>query len=170
MTEKSNAAAAEKSGRAVSNAAITVLMPLIVAADQTVKHIISSGMQPGDSVPVISGIFHITYVRNYGAAFSTLQHQTTLLRMFPLLLVCIMLFLLYRVFAKAHWTGRLALGLVAAGGIGNLIDRFMLGYVVDMFDFRVWPVFNIADIACVAGCGLLALYVLKFDSREDRKS
>jgi signal peptidase II len=59
-----------------------------------------------------------------------------------------------------------SVALIAGGGIGNLIDRIALGYVVDYLDFRVFPIFNLADIAVCVGCGLLVVYVLFFDGKQ----
>ncbi|MBR2001302.1 MAG: signal peptidase II, partial [Firmicutes bacterium] len=59
--------------------------------------------------------------------------------------------------------------LILAGGIGNFIDRVRLGYVVDFFDFRIWPIFNVADIAVCCGCGLLIFYVLIWEPRMAKK-
>lgn len=60
-----------------------------------------------------------------------------------------------------------SVALIAGGGIGNLIDRMMLGYVVDYLDFRVFPIFNLADICVCTGCGLLILYVLFIDGKQN---
>ena len=56
----------------------------------------------------------------------------------------------------------LSLCLIISGGLGNLIDRVFMGFVTDMFDFRIWPVFNVADIAVCLGAGFLILYTLAF--------
>jgi len=61
-----------------------------------------------------------------------------------------------------------SLSFIIAGGLGNLLDRIRLGYVIDMFDFRFWPVFNIADIGVCIGCGLMIIYVFCF-SKENEK-
>ena len=63
----------------------------------------------------------------------------------------------------------ISVAMIAGGGIGNLIDRIAIGYVVDYLDFRVFPIFNIADIAVCVGCGLLILYVLFLDGKQDGK-
>jgi signal peptidase II len=63
-----------------------------------------------------------------------------------------------------------SLALILAGGIGNFIDRVRFGYVVDFFDFRIWPIFNVADIAVCCGCGLLVFYVLIWEPRMQKKA
>lgn len=59
-----------------------------------------------------------------------------------------------------------ALALIASGGIANLIDRIFLGFVTDMFDFRVFPVFNVADIGVTCGCALCILWVLFLEGKK----
>ena len=139
------------------------VIALIIVLDQIVKYLIASSMTPGQSNPVIEGIFHITYVRNFGAAFSSLQGMRVLLIILPVVMIAAALVLLETKYKDAHVTLQIALTTVAAGGIGNLIDRVLRGFVVDMFDFRFWPVFNVADIAVCTGCGFLILYVVLFD-------
>jgi signal peptidase II len=63
----------------------------------------------------------------------------------------------------------LSLVLIISGGVGNLIDRVTMGFVTDLFDFRIFPVFNVADIAICTGCFFLVLYVLFFDGKEGEK-
>ena len=61
---------------------------------------------------------------------------------------------------------KLSIAFICGGGLGNLIDRIVQGYVVDLFDFRVFPVFNIADIFICVGCGLLLLDVLRSERKK----
>lgn len=138
-----------------------------VALDRAVKYAVSSGMFPGESIPVIDGVFHITYIQNRGAAFSIMEGQWAFLIALPCaaLIAGTALIILKR--RKWHRLMLTAVALICGGGIGNLIDRVTKGYVVDMFDFRVFPVFNAADIFICTGCGLLLLYVLFFE-RSDR--
>ncbi len=140
-----------------------LLILALVAADQASKAYIRSCMMPGDSIPVISQVFHITYVQNAGAAFSILQGEQLLLKVLPIAVIVGMVLYLQLKGKKEHWSLRTAFSLIVAGGIGNLIDRIRFGFVVDFFDFRVFPVFNIADIAVCTGCGFLILYVLFFE-------
>jgi signal peptidase II len=69
---------------------------------------------------------------------------------------------------KEHWCLLLSLSLIAAGGLGNLIDRALNGYVVDFLDFRIWPIFNVADISVCVGCGLLVLYVFFIEPKRSK--
>ncbi|HZK01738.1 MAG TPA: signal peptidase II [Anaerovoracaceae bacterium] len=136
---------------------------LSVAIDQISKIFIRTGMDMNESIPVVDGIFHITYVRNYGAAFSILQGKQALLITVTLIsIICIAVYFAIHL-RKNHWALSLALALIVGGGLGNLIDRIRLGYVVDFFDFRIFPVFNIADICVCCGCGILILYLFIFE-------
>ncbi|MCI8631693.1 MAG: signal peptidase II [Firmicutes bacterium] len=137
-----------------------VIIAAVIAVDQIVKKVVDDLLAVGESVPVIENIFHLTYVRNSGAAFSMMQDRRVLLTLLPAALICILFIFLVRKCENEHPVLKLALSLIIAGGFGNLIDRIGRGYVVDMFDFRVWPVFNVADIAVCVGCGLLLIYVV----------
>lgn len=145
-----------------------ILLIGILVLDRVVKFAVSSGMSPGQSIPVIENIFHITYIRNTGAAFSMLQGHSLILIGFPLAVMCVGLVLLVIKRKTWHPVLNTAVVMICAGGIGNLIDRLLSGYVVDMFDFRVFPVFNVADIFVCVGCGLVILYVLVIDGKKDR--
>jgi signal peptidase II len=117
-------------------------------------------MSLGDSLPVIENAFHITYVNNPGAAFSILQHQTGLLIGIALLLL-MAVFYYYPRLPQGHPLLHTGIGLQVGGAVGNLLDRVRTGYVTDFLDFRIWPVFNIADMAIVGGVGLLLLEMFR---------
>ena len=84
---------------------------------------------------------------------------------FPILMVILCLAAAVYFYRRKERIPSALCALIAAGGMGNLIDRLMLGYVTDMIDFRVFPVFNVADIAVTVGCVLLALWILKTEDR-----
>jgi signal peptidase II len=132
---------------------------LVMVADQLSKYIVLSLLKPHDSVPIIQNLFHITYVQNTGAAFSILRGQRYF---FVLVSSAIIFAIIYyiRKIPKEKRLLRLILGLVLGGAIGNLIDRVRLGFVVDFFDFRIWPVFNVADSALVVGVCMLTYFIL----------
>ena len=127
---------------------------LVFVIDQLVKHLVVSTMHLGQSFPVIKGIFHITYVLNPGAAFGMLEHQRWLFIVVALAAVLLGVFF-YRKLQQESILMRSGAGLLLGGAVGNLADRIQSGLVVDFLDFRVWPVFNIADIAICAGAGIL---------------
>lgn len=119
-----------------------------------------------ESIPVIQDVFHITYIHNTGAAFSIMAGQISLLILLPLFMIIAAVVFMFVMRKKGHPMLMTSVALIAGGGVGNLIDRMMLGYVVDYLDFRVFPIFNLADIAVCVGCGLLILYVLFFDGKQ----
>jgi signal peptidase II len=137
-----------------------VFLALAVAAlDQVSKAYMMANLAPGASVPVIPGIFHFTYVLNPGAAFGILEHQTGFFVVVAFLLFAAMVYFYPRI-PPGYGLLRLGIGLQVGGAAGNVIDRLKTGYVVDFFDFRVWPVFNVADIAIVGGVALIVYSLL----------
>ncbi|MBR2620085.1 MAG: signal peptidase II [Firmicutes bacterium] len=138
----------------------------VIMFDRVVKKLVVSNMVPWETIPVIEDIFHFTYVQNRGAAFSMWQGQWIILIGFPLAAIAVGLILIY--LKKNKWDKLMltSVAMICGGGLGNLIDRIMLGYVVDLFDFRVFPVFNIADIFICVGCGLMILDVLFFERKN----
>lgn len=118
-------------------------------------------VKPVITIPVIQNVFHFTYVENRGAAFSILQGR----KLFFVLITAVVLLMILYAFQKGlivRATGKWALLMVAGGAIGNLIDRILRGFVVDVFDFCLihFPVFNVADIFVVCGGFLFAFYIL----------
>jgi len=139
---------------------ILVLAIAIAIVDQGIKYYVQSQMTLSMSIPVINGVFHITYIVNPGAAFSILENQTALLVAVAAGLLAALAYF-YRYIAAGPRLIRLGVGLLAGGAMGNLIDRVTTGYVVDFLDFRIWPVFNSADVAIVTGVGSL-IYTMLF--------
>ena len=143
-----------------------LLIVAVLVVDRIVKIWISTGFEPGQSVPVLEGIFHITYVQNTGAAFSMLQGHPLLLILFPAVIIGIGIVFICVRHKEYNRTFMSSLSLICGGGLGNLTDRISQGYVVDMFDFRVFPVFNVADICVCVGCGLLMLYMIIYNNKN----
>lgn len=141
-------------------------IPLIAGLilDQLLKYWIRTNMTLGQSIPVISGIFHITYIENPGAAFGILSNHRILFLLLTVVIVFIMLYLYYTLQNKKSLAA-CSLGLIISGAAGNFIDRFLRGTVTDMFDFQIWPVFNIADICICVGIAMLC-YILIFKGEE----
>jgi signal peptidase II len=109
---------------------------------------------PGETLPLIPDIFHITYVRNPGAAFGIFAEHTPVFIAVSLLMVGIII-LGGHYLSGRYFLIRLAFALLLGGALGNLSDRLRVGSVIDFIDFRFWPVFNLADIALVIGIVLL---------------
>lgn len=144
-----------------------VLILSILALDQGIKRLIVSNMDLGESNAVIDGIFHITYIRNHGAAFSIFRGQTVLLEIVTgILIVAGIAFMLIKRNSEDRLT-MYSVAMIIGGGLGNLIDRVFMGYVVDYLDFRVFPVFNLADICVTCGCILLCFSIIVGGKEEN---
>jgi len=128
--------------------------------DQLSKYIVRIKMQPSQSVPIINGIFHITFVQNTGALFGMFKGFNFVF--IWLTIIALGFIMLYWDKFPKKFVVRLFLVLIVVGLIGNLIDRIFFGYVIDFLDFRIWPVFNLADSLVSAGVvGLIFSYVKK---------
>ncbi|SDC48226.1 MULTISPECIES: signal peptidase II [unclassified Candidatus Frackibacter] len=139
---------------------------LILVLDQVTKLTVVKHFYLGESLPIIDNIFHLTYVRNFGAAFGILNNQ----RLFFIITTSLVIIILLALYYKAKDAGliiKIALGLGLGGAIGNLIDRVRLGYVIDFLDFRIWPVFNIADSAIVVGVGIFFYWAIILDGLDE---
>ena len=145
---------------------------LCVAADQAVKLYVTSHLALYESAPLLPGFLELFYIQNTGGGFSILTNHTQLLTVLTAALMAVIAVLLVKkVFSHplAMWTLTLILG----GGLGNLIDRVRLGYVVDMFNFQFvsYPVFNVADILVVCGTiGFAAYYLLLHDRIAEKET
>jgi len=146
-----------------------LIVLFIVILDQIVKQLVRVTMHLGESIAVVENLFHITYIQNTGGAFSILEGHMMILILLPAIFTTAILIYIYKKRNTEHWMLLLSLSLIGGGGIGNVTDRVRLGFVVDYLDFRVFPVFNIADICVCVGCGLLLLFILfprKFEKRK----
>ena len=132
----------------------------VVAFDQLTKAIVLRTMVPGESIPLLQNFFHLTYVLNPGAAFGILSNQRVFLLVTGVVLIAATIYF-YPLLKKADGFLRFGTAAILSGAVANLIDRAQTGYVVDFLDFRVWPVFNVADIAIVVGMGLM-IYAIIF--------
>ena len=116
-------------------------------------------MVPGQSIPLIQDVFHLTYVLNPGAAFGILSNQRMFLLITGAVLIAATAYF-YPLLKKSDGCLKLGATSILSGAVANLIDRVQTGYVVDFFDFRIWPVFNVADIAIVLGMGFMIYSIL----------
>ena len=133
--------------------------------DQVSKYYVMNHFVLGESLPVIQNVFHFTYIINRGAAFGMLTNQ----RWF-FLAVALVFIIVYGIYRKQVNNGPLVLrmgsALLISGAIGNGIDRYILHGVVDFFDFRIWPIFNIADIGICIGVVCIIYYLLTSKHEE----
>ncbi len=147
-----------------------ILAVLLILGDQLTKLAVRTGIPLGGSVPFIPHVLDLTYVQNTGAAFSILRTHTWLLTLISAAVVLAMCALIIKGFFK-NALGRWAAALVLAGGMGNLIDRVVFGFVTDMFKttFMDFAVFNVADCCITVGVPLLFLYVWFYVGRDEKK-
>lgn len=132
---------------------------IVIAVDQVVKALVTAKLSGGTRVDVLGGLLTLDYTENRGAAFGVFQSGGWLFVTVALLVAAAIL-LYYPRFQLGGMPGRLGLGLILGGAVGNLVDRIRLGYVVDFVDLHWWPVFNVADSAIVVGVIVLSLYSL----------
>lgn len=123
---------------------------IILAMDMGTKYWAYNYLREVGSIPVIENIFHLTYVENRGAAFGILQDQRWIFIVATILTLIFILWYLRQMEPEIKLL-KIGLNLIFVGAIGNLIDRIYLGFVIDFIDFRVWPVWNVADMAIVVG-------------------
>ena len=134
----------------------------IVVLDQTTKLIIKNNLVLSQSKPLIKNILHFTYVTNSGSAFGWFKDFNFLLIIFSFCVIsAIFYFYVWVKIKNNQMPQQIAAGLLLGGTIGNLIDRVFYGYVIDFIDFRIWPVFNIADIAVTTSVIILLFYIWK---------
>jgi signal peptidase II len=129
----------------------------VVVADRLTKILFSNLLQLGESLPVIKKVFHFTLVHNTGIAFGLFKDNGFVFLIIPLIAVVLLGYNLYYYHKVGELDSLYVLGfsLILGGAIGNLIDRIMLGHVIDFIDLRIWPVFNIADSAITIGACLV---------------
>ena len=140
-----------------------------VALDQGVKLWTVANLELYESAPLIPGLVELLYVQNTGGGFSILREHTWLLTIVTAALMAVIAVILWKkIFPHplAMWTLTAVLG----GGLGNLIDRVRLGYVVDMFNFQfiTFPVFNIADMCITGAAVLIVVFSFREEGRERR--
>ncbi|MCI9609172.1 MAG: signal peptidase II [Oscillibacter sp.] len=151
--------------------ALSALLALaLLALDQWVKRYIALTLPLGETRPLLPGLVELKTVHNYGAAWSSFSGARWLLVAATSCIVLALLALLVRRVVR-HPLGVLAGCLVISGGLGNILDRVRLGYVVDMFNFQFmnYPVFNVADICIVSGCILGLIYYQWFYEKHDKR-
>ncbi len=143
----------------------------LLALDQWLKLWVTENLPLGESMPFLPGLVELHTVHNYGAAWSSFSGQRWLLLGVTACIIAAVVWVLARRIVR-HPLGVAACCLILSGGIGNMIDRLRLGYVVDMFHFEFWrsyPVFNVADICVVVGAFMGAVYYMWLYEKYDMK-
>ncbi|NTV50464.1 MAG: signal peptidase II [Geobacteraceae bacterium] len=142
-----------------------------IIIDQITKIAIDRSMQLFDSIPVIENFFHITYVRNKGAAFSFLSNASWRLPFFIIVstFASLVILVAFRKLRDDQRLAHISLAMIFSGAVGNLIDRIRLGEVIDFLDVHWyrhhWPAFNVADSLICVGVFLLAIDMILEEKR-----
>jgi len=137
---------------------------LVLIVDRLTKYILFRNLSEGESVKVVPGFFHITLVLNSGAAFGLFKGRSLFFTVSTILVIIFICLYVWRGGCKDLLV-LTALSLILGGAAGNLIDRVLFGYVIDFLDFRIWPVFNIADASITIGAFILAIRLIRLRSQ-----
>ena len=145
---------------------------IVVAIDQFSKEWVRFHLDVGQSLPA-TGWLRLTHVRNSGAAFGLFQGQSFTLTVVAILGIAVLLFYTLLIFRRYPFLdntlGKIALGLILGGTVGNLIDRLVFGYVTDFMDVGFWPAFNMADSSIVVGAIIFAYSLLSLTRVRERR-
>ncbi|MDO9573076.1 MAG: signal peptidase II [Candidatus Omnitrophota bacterium] len=124
---------------------ILIIITCVIFLDQLTKYLALKFLELNTPVSLIKNFLYLTLVHNRGAAFGLFKNQLLIFVLISIFAIVLILF--YLKAKKNSLLSRLAFSMILGGAIGNLIDRLRFGYVIDFLDFRVWPVFNLADSA-----------------------
>jgi signal peptidase II len=138
------------------------IIALVTGIDQWSKYLAETQLKPINTIPLVQDIFHLTYARNTGAAFSILRDKQVFLILVTAIVVVALICYLIKILKTGEATLKLALTFIIGGALGNLIDRIRLNYVTDFLDFTLinYPIFNFADVFVVLGVVVLSYFVL----------
>ena len=142
----------------------------MVLVDQAVKYWAAAAVAPVGSIPLIPDVVQLTYLENRGAAFSMLEDQIWLFLLITVVVIAAIIVALKKHYIQNTW-GKVSLLVICAGAIGNMIDRVLHHYVIDMIQvlFIDFPVFNIADIYVTVGVVLFSIYYI-FQHKEEKET
>lgn len=143
---------------------------ILLAFDQWTKHLAALFLKGKENYHIIKDVFELEYLENHGAAFGILQNQRILLLAVTLLIFVALCIVYYRIPNRKRFLPMHAAAiLIASGAIGNMLDRFIKGYVVDFFSFSLinFPIFNVADCFVVVGTISAMLLVLFYYKEEE---
>ena len=148
----------------------SVIIAVGILLDQLTKWLSVKFLSAVSTVPIIKNVIHLTYVENRGAAFGMFKDQRWVFMITSTVMILALFIYLYLGFAE-NKLYEISMAMIISGGIGNMIDRLVLGYVIDFIDFRLinFAVFNGADsFVCVGAC-LLILALVRDIINESKK-
>lgn len=140
------------------------LAALLVAADQLIKYFVAAFLKPVGAVSVVDNLIDLIYYENHGMSFGMMEGARWIFVIFTAVAMVVMIYLLFRNKneKKMYY---ISIALIIGGGVGNMIDRILYGYVIDYFRVSFFPpICNFADYCIVIGAVLLAVYILFFSS------
>lgn len=136
-----------------------IITSAVIVLDRVSKIFFSNLLNLGESLPVVPRVLHMTLVHNTGIAFGFFKDQGMVFFIVPIIAIVLLVFNVYYYRQNNQAINRryiIAFCLILGGALGNLFDRMVYGYVIDFIDFRIWPVFNIADSAITIGAVVIA--------------
>jgi len=150
---------------------LIVIALLVIVLDQLSKHYVVLNLRlgvPWNPIESLSRYVSFTYITNEGAAFGMFPAFGTFFAVIAIIVVIVIL-LYYRHLSNGQWALNVGLGLQLGGALGNLVDRIRVGHVIDFIDFKVWPIFNVADSSIVVGVAILALSILRDEEKAPQQ-
>lgn len=156
-------------GKLVPTLLAYLLTLFVVAEDQLTKYLTVTHIKPRETVPLIEGVLHFTYVENTGAAFGIMKNSRWVFMAVSSIAIVALIILIAR-FASEDRFAAVTIAMILGGGIGNMIDRVRLGYVVDFIDLRLinFAVFNVADSFVTVGSVLLIVILVREFVKDSR--
>lgn len=139
----------------------TVIVVVLLVLDQLTKHLAVVHLKGQPAISLIKGVLELDYLENRGVAFGMFQGQRVMILLVGIVFLAVILFVMYRMpVDKKFVVLHVVFSCIIAGGIGNMIDRFSLGYVVDFISFVLinFPIFNVAD--CYVVCATIVLFIM----------
>ena len=143
---------------------LPVVAVLTLVLDQITKHLVMTNFSPGESwnpVAALERWVSLTYVTNTGAVFGLFPDYGVVFMIIAVVVIVIIIFY-YRHLSGEQWLVQASLGLQLGGALGNLLNRLQYGHVIDFIDFKIWPVFNVADSSVFVGAVILAYCLLRY--------
>mgnify|MGYP005836673431 CR=1 FL=1 len=142
---------------------------VVTGLDQLTKFLVVKGLRPYLDYPVLGNFFKLTLVFNKGILFGIRLFPTEMAWLYPVVMIGIMVMVLVALAFEKTWPNTIAYGMILGGALGNLIDRFRIGRVVDFLNFGIgdarWPYFNLADSAII--CGIITIIAFSFRRKEE---
>jgi len=143
---------------------------LVILVDQISKYYIQSTMVIGESIPIIKEVFYITYIENTHTAFGLFKYQSIFFIIAAIISLVLAILIYKKIIFEKNPKMHISLLLILGGAMGNLFDRVRVGgRVIDFIDFRIWPVFNFADMCIVCGIFILLIYFLFYSEKKNER-